>query len=168
MKKVLLYGTGIGVIGYALYKYFMRQKDLLLDYSWEIAGIKVTKVTPTEVIIVFSMKFISKADIEAKVNSVYLDVYLDNKSVGYVTEQKPFILPAKGHSFIDLNITFNPKLIFQNVIDFTLGLIQKKDMSIDLKGYADIQSSFIKTTLPLEYHTTFKEYFANPTTTQKK
>jgi LEA14-like dessication related protein len=168
MKKVLLYGTGIGVIGYALYKYFRRQKDLLLDYSWEIAGIKVTKVTPTEVIIVFSMKFISKADIEAKVNSVYLDVYLDNKSVGYVTEQKPFILPAKGHSFIDLNITFNPKLIFQNVIDFTLGIVQKKDINIELKGYADIQSSFIKTTLPLQYKTTFKEYFSNPTTTQKK
>jgi LEA14-like dessication related protein len=168
MKKVLLYGTGIGVIGFALYKYFMKQKQLLLDYSWEIAGIKVTKATPTEVIIVFSMKFISKADIEAKVNSVYLDVYLDGKSVGYVTEQKPFILPAKGHSFIDLNITFNPKLIFQNVIDFTLGILQKKDINIELKGYADIQSSFIKTTLPLEYKTTFKEYFSNPSITIKK
>lgn len=168
MKKTLLFGLGIGVIGFALYKYFMKQKDLLLDYSWEIAGIKVTKVTQTEVVIVFSMKFISKADIEAKVNSVYLDVYLDGKSVGYVTEQKPFILPAKGHSFIDLNITFNPKLIFKNVIDFTLGIVQKKDIDIELKGYADIQSSFIKTTLPLQYKTTFKEYFSNPTTTQKK
>lgn len=168
MKKILLYGAGIGVIGFALYKYFMKQKDLLLDYSWELSGFKITKATPTEVIIVFSMKFISKADIEAKVNSVYLDVYLDGKSVGYVTEQKPFILPAKGHSFIDLNITFNPKLIFQNVIDFTLGILQKKDINIELKGYADIQSSFIKTTLPLEYKTTFKEYFLNTQTTTKK
>lgn len=168
MKKTLLFGAGIGVIGYALYKYFMRQKNLLLDFSWKMAGIKVQKATPTEVVIIFSMKFISKADIEAKVNSIYMDVYLDGKSVGYITDQKSFILPAKGHSFIDLVITFNPKLIFSNVVDFLLGIVQNKDMKIDLKGYADIQSSFLKTTLPLEYHTTFKEYFFNTPTTQKK
>ena len=168
MKKVLLYGAGIGVIGFALYKYFIKQKELLLDYSWQLAGFKVTKATPTEVIIVFSMKFISKADIEAKVNSIYMDVYLDGKSVGYVTEQKSFILPAKGNSFIDLNITFNPKLIFTNAVDFVLGIAQNKDISIELKGYADIQSSFLKTTLPLQYKTTFKEYFFSTTSTTKK
>ena len=80
MKKTLLFGAGIGVIGYALYKYFMRQKNLLLDFSWKMAGIKVQKATPTEVVIIFSMKFISKADIEAKVNSIYMDVYLDGKT----------------------------------------------------------------------------------------
>lgn len=168
MKKTLLFGLGLGVIGFALYKYFMKQKDLLLDYSWELAGIKLTKATPTEVNILFSMKFISKADIEAKVNSIYMDVYLDGKSVGYVTEVQPFVLPAKGHSFIDLNITFNPKLIFSNAVDFVLGIAQKKDIDIELKGYADIQSSFIKTTLPLDYKTTFKEYFSNTPTTVKK
>lgn len=168
MKKTLLFGLGIGVIGFALYKYFMKQKDLLLDYSWELAGFKLTKITLTEVNILFSMKFISKADIEAKVNSIYMDVYLGGKSVGYVTENKPFVLPAKGHSFIDLNITFNPKLIFANAVDFVLGITQNKDISIELKGYADIESSIIKTTLPLVYKTTFKEYFLNTPTTTKK
>jgi LEA14-like dessication related protein len=159
MKKTLLYLGGFGLLGGALYYYFKKQADLLLQYKVDIVGIKLGKITPNSVDMVISSKYTSIADVEAKVNKMYLDVAVEGANVGYVTNEKPFIIPAKGYTYIDLNITFNPKLILGNVVDIALGVKKNKDINVDLNGFANVSSGFLSTTIPIKYHTTIKEYF---------
>ena len=159
MKKTLLYLGGFGLLGGALYYYFKKQADLLLQYQVDIVGVKFGKVSTSSVDMVISVKFTSIADLEAKVNKMYLDVAIEGANVGYVTNDKTFIVPAKGHSYIDLNITFNPKLVLGNAVDIILGVKKNKDINVDLNGFANVSSGMLSTTLPIKYHTTIKEYF---------
>jgi len=159
MKKALLYLGGFGLLGGALYMYFKKQADLLLQYKVDIVGVKFGKVTANSVDMVISVKFTSIADLEAKVNKMYLDVAVEGANVGYVTNDKTFIIPAKGFSYIDLNITFNPKLILGNVVDIVIGVKKNKDINVDLNGFANVSSGILSTTIPIKYHTTIKEYF---------
>ena len=159
MKKTLLYLGGFGLLGGALYYYFKKQAGLLLQYKVDIVGVKFGKVSTSSVDMVISVKFTSIADLEAKVNKMYLDVAIEGANVGYVTNDKTFIVPAKGHSYIDLNITFNPKLVLGNAVDIILGVKKNKDINVDLNGFANVSSGMLSTTLPIKYHTTIKEYF---------
>jgi LEA14-like dessication related protein len=159
MKKALLYLGGFGLLGGALYMYFKKQADLLLQYKVDIVGVKFGKVTANSVDMVISVKFTSIADLEAKVNKMYLDVAVEGANVGYVTNDKTFIIPAKGFSYIDLNITFNPKLILGNVVDIVIGVKKNKDINVDLNGFANVSSGILSTTIPIKYHTTIKQYF---------
>jgi LEA14-like dessication related protein len=159
MKKTLLYLAGFGLLGGALYMYFKKQAELLLQYKVDIVGVKFGKITANSVDMIISVKFTSIADLEAKVNKMYLDVAVEGANVGYVTNDKTFIIPAKGFSYIDLNITFNPKLILGNVVDIALGVKKNKDINVDLNGFANVSSGLLSTTIPIKYHTTIKEYF---------
>jgi len=159
MKKTLLYIGGFGLLGGGLYYYFKKQADLLLQYKVDIVGIKFGRISTNSVDMIISVKFTSIADLEAKVNKMYMDVAIEGANVGYVTNEKPFIVPAKGFSYIDLNITFNPKLILGNVVDIALGVKKNKDINVNLNGFANVTSGFISTTLPIKYSTTIKEYF---------
>lgn len=159
MKKALLYLGGFGLLGGALYMYFKKQADLLLQYKVDIVGVKFGKFTANSVDMVISVKFTSIADLEARVNKMYLDVAVEGANVGYVTNDKTFIIPAKGFSYIDLNITFNPKLILGNVVDIVIGVKKNKDINVDLNGFANVSSGILSTTIPIKYHTTIKQYF---------
>ena len=66
MKKTLLYLGGFGLLGGALYYYFKKQADLLLQYKVDIVGIKFGKITTNSVDMVISVKFTSIADLEAR------------------------------------------------------------------------------------------------------
>jgi LEA14-like dessication related protein len=159
MKKSVLVLGGVGLLGGLLYWYFKRQANLLQQYSVDIVGVKFNTISTNNVNMVISVKLTNVADIEAKVNKMYMDVAIEGKNAGYVINEKPFSIPAKGYNYIDLNIAFNPKLILTNILGITLGVAQNKDIKIDLNGYANISSGFLSTTLPIKYSTTLKEYF---------
>lgn len=163
MKKALLIAGGIGVLGFGLYQYFRYQTKKLLEFTWKFSGIKVNKFNLNELNLVLTMRFFSKADIEAKINRLYLDLYLNNTKVGYVIEDKPFIIPARGSSDISLNISINPKYVLSNIIDLTLGSASQKDILFKFDGFANIKSGFISTTLPIKYETSLRQYLSSVT-----
>ena len=163
MKKTLLIIGGIGVLAFGLYKYFTYQTKKLLDFEWAFSGIKINKFSLTELNMVLTIRLISKADIEAKVEKLFLDLYLMGVRVGYVEGDKPFILPARGSSDIPLNISINPQVIFKNIIDVTLGVGKEKDVRFAFDGFAKIKSGIITTTLPIKYDTSIKKYLSTIT-----
>jgi hypothetical protein len=158
MKKALLILGGLGVLGFGLYKYFTYQAKKLLDFEWAFSGIKVNRFSLSELNLVITIRFTSKADIEAKVEKLYLDLFLMGVRVGYISEDKPFILPARGSADIPLNISINPQVIFKNIIDVTSGIGKNKDVMFKFDGFANIKSGFVSTTLPIKYETSIKEY----------
>lgn len=158
MKKALLIIGGIGLLGFGLYKYFKYQTKKLLDFDWSLSGIKINKFSLTELNLVLTIRLTSKADIEAKVEKLYLDLYLMGVRVGYVNEDKPFVIPARGSSDIPLNISISPQIIFKNIIDVTSGIGKNKDVMFKFDGFANIKSGFVSTTLPITYETSIKKY----------
>jgi hypothetical protein len=160
MKKALLIFGGIGVLGYGLYRYFKTQADLLNKFTWKISGIKVKKLSLNELALDITFLFTSVADIEAKVNRLYFDLYLEGKNVGFISQDEPFVIPARGSANIPLHISINPQFVLKNLINVTLGIGKTKDLRFKLDGFANVKSGFISTTLPIKYETTIKEYLA--------
>ena len=159
MKKSLLYIGGVGLLGGLLVWYFKKQADLLLQYKVDIVGVKFNTISTKNVNMVISCKLTNMSDIEVQVNKMYMDVAIEGQNAGYVINEKVFAIPSHGYNYIDLNIAFNPKLILTNILGIGLGVAQNKDIKIDLKGFANIKSGFLTTTLPIKYSTTLREYF---------
>jgi hypothetical protein len=158
MKKAVLVIGGLSLLGYGLYRYFKKQATLLTQFTWKIRDIKNVKFSINELSMDISFLFTSVSDIEAQINKLYLDIFLDNKNVGFVSDEKQFIIPARGSSIVPIRISINPRAVFKNLVDFTLGIAKNKDLMLRMDGYADIKSGFIKTTLPIKYETSVKEY----------
>ena len=89
---------------------------------------------------------------------MYLDLYLDGKNVGFVSETKSFIIPAHGSTNIPLHLSVNPQSIFKNIIDVTLGVYKSKDLRFRLKGFVNLKSGILSTTIPVDYETSIQEY----------
>lgn len=158
MKKTLLFVGGLSVLGFGVYQYLRKQKDLLMNFTWKIQGFKIRKFSKDELAIDLNILFTSISDVEAKIERLYLDLFLDGKNVGYVSENNPFIVPAKGSATIPLKISINPKGIINNIIDLTLGVFKNKDLMFAVNGFAKIKSGLFYTTLPIKYETSVKEY----------
>lgn len=165
MRKVLLAVGGLSLLGFGLYKYFKTQADLLTKFTWKIQGFKIRKFSLQELAIDVTFLFTSVADLEAKVQKMYLDLYLEGKNVGYIMEEKEFIIPARGSSSIPIFVSINPQAIFKNVIDFTLNIGKNKDVRFKMDGFASVKSGFVSTTIPIKYETSLKEYLKGLTPT---
>jgi len=160
MKKALLILGSLGLLGYGIYRYFSTQADILKNFTWKISGFKIIRFNLKELAIDVTFLFSSSADIEATINKLYLDLYLDGKNVGFITESKKFIIPAKGSTNIPLHISVNPQVIFKNIIDVTLGAFKNKDLRFRLNGYVNVKSGILSTTIPVDYETSIKEYLS--------
>jgi len=160
MKKVLLFGAGFGLLGFAIYRYVKVQQQLLSKFSYRIVGFNFAKFTLEEITVSLRIKFISDADLEAKIESVFLNMYVDDSPVGYISNDNPFVVPAHGSSYIDLTFSFSPKLILRNVVNVSLAGFGSKDIKFNVDGYAKLRSGWISTTLPVKYTTTLKQYLA--------
>lgn len=163
MKKLYI-GLGIAGlagIGYALYRYFKIQTDLLMNYEYKIIGVGVKKLSLNEVTLDFKMRFFSKSDIEAEIKKVYLEVFLEGVSAGYISENKKFIIPAKGSSDIDLQYSFNPQTALGGIVQIIAGGLKKKDIAFRIKGYVDVKSGFVSTAVPVDYSSTIKNYLSS-------
>jgi hypothetical protein len=155
----------LSLLGFGLYRYFKTQADLLTKFTWKIQGFKIRKFSFEELSIDLTFLFTSVADLEAKLEKIYLDLYLEGKNVGYINEVKEFIIPAKGSSSIPIFVSINPQAIFKNIIEFTLNVAKNKDVRFKIDGFASVKSGFVKTTLPIKYETSLKEYLKGLTPT---
>lgn len=158
MKKALLILGGVGLLGFGLWRYFKKQAEILKEFTWKIAGFKIIRFNANELAVDLTFLFSSSADVEATINKLYLDLYLDGKNVGFVNEVKKFIIPAKGSTNIPIHVSVNPQAIFKNIIDLTLGAYKNKDLKFRLNGYVNVKSGIISTTIPVDYETSIQQY----------
>jgi LEA14-like dessication related protein len=85
-------------------------------------------------------------------------VYINDIKVSTLRDVAPIIIPAMGYSDIAIKVAFSPLSIGQNAVDLILGSMATKDALIRLNGYAKVKTAFIKTSVPVTYATTLKEY----------
>ncbi len=161
MKKTLLIVGGLGLIGFALYRYITAQAKLVQDFDYKISGFNVLKFTETEIIVVLKVLFTNVSAIAGTVNSLSADLYLNDVKTGSVMENNPVVVPANGSNTIDLTISVNPTEILGNILTIIGGTIGDKDVILKIDGSASISSGFIYKSLPVKFSTGIKQYIQN-------
>lgn len=156
--KTILIISGVGVLGYLAYSYFQKQLGLLKNYDYKIIGVKIKKLSLTNVVFDVQTRFFNKSKIEATIEKLYLKINVEGSTIGYVTENKSFVIPSQGSSDIDLQISTSPQDVAKNILGIVFGGVKRKDIKFTLEGYANIRSGFVRTTLPIEYNDVASEY----------
>ena len=154
--KTIAFLGGLGIIGYAIYRYYKVQAKFLEDITYKVLGVKVAKISATAITLDITARIYNASNVEAVVKEMYLDLIINDVKVGNINEIKDIpILPQKS-SDISFSITFNPQLIKKNVVDLITFTISAKDMKYDIKGYVKVKSGFITTSLPFSYSNNLK------------
>jgi LEA14-like dessication related protein len=156
--KSLLIASGVGIIGYALYRYYKKQIDFLKDYEYKVTGLRVVSLTSDNASFDVDTRITNISNVEAKVTEIYLDLYVNNALVGNINEVKDILVKANGFSDFSFRISFNPKIVLKNIINIVTLSVALKDVVVNLKGYIKVKSGIISTSIPFEYSTTLKEH----------
>jgi LEA14-like dessication related protein len=152
-RRVISLGllTGLAGGGYALYRYFTKQSELLKDYKVDLTGIKFSNVSQELITMDISFRITNKSSIEATVEQLYADVYLNDAYVGNIVSGA-FPIPAKGTSDdIKFSFSFAGKGILKSIVGIFFSLITTHDVPYKIKGSAKLKSLFISFNLPFEY-----------------
>ena len=121
--KPILIVTGLGVIGYALYRYYLKQIDFLKDITYQVVGIRVVGVSQNQVSMDITTRIYNASNVEATVNEMYLDVLINGIKVGSVNETKDILILPSKTTDITFNFKFNPRIIGQNILDIIVKFV---------------------------------------------
>lgn len=153
--------AGLGLFGYALFRYFKVQADLLKNFSYKILDFGIERADFQVVKGKLSVLFKSDADVEIVVKRFIVDFYLNGVRIGYIEDTNEFIVPARSQSIIPFQYTLNPQLVFGNAVNIISMALQTNDQIFEVDGYATLKSGFITVSLPINYKTTLKEILSS-------
>jgi len=154
--KPTLIISGLGIIGYALYRYYQKQLNFLQNIQYSFKGIKILNVTKQEVSLEITQKLYNASNVEAKVSEMFLDLYVNEVKVGTIDEAKDILLLSNKSTDLTYKLSFDPQLILKNVVNLVNLTLALKDMLIRAEGYVKVKSGFISTTIPFTYKNNLK------------
>lgn len=153
MKKLtpIFVFSGIAVIGYALYRYYLKQVDFIKDITYQVSGINVISADANRVSLEILTRIYNASNVEATLEQMYLEVFFNGVKVGEVNEIRDILIEPLKSSNISFVFNFNPRLIGQNILNLITLTIAAKDIILDVRGFVKVRSGFVKTTIPFEY-----------------
>jgi LEA14-like dessication related protein len=157
LKAVLIF-SGLGIIGYSLYRYYKKQIKFLTDITYSVVGVKIVNVGKDNVSLDITNRIYNASNVEATVTEMYLDFYLNNVLIGNVNEVKDILILPLKTTDVTYRFTFNPQLVVKNLVSVVTFAISAKDMIFEARGYAKIKSGFVQTTIPFEYKNNLKSF----------
>lgn len=162
-KKILIASLGLIVAGsgYAVYRYFKKQAQLIEDYDIEPVGAKIIRWDQAAGIgiIEFTIRITNKSAIEATIKELYSDLYLGNQYVGYMSNTGSMLVPGKGTADAKITITIATKQILKDFANILSVFISTKDLQYRIKGYVKLKSSFISVSVPFDEVRSIKKDF---------
>lgn len=156
--KAILVLSGLGIIGYSLYRYYTRQINFLKDITYQVVGIKIVNIAKDNVSLDITNRIYNASNVEANVTEMYLDFYLNNVLIGNVNEAKDILIMPLKTTDISYRFTFNPQLVIKNLVSVITFAVSAKDMTFEARGYAKVKSGFVQTTIPFEYKNNLKSF----------
>ncbi|MBM3417316.1 MAG: hypothetical protein FJY17_00155 [Bacteroidetes bacterium] len=156
--KTISVFAGLGLIGYAIYRYYLKQIDFIKDITYQVSGVKIREFKKNNISLDITALIFNASNVEAVVTQMYLDVFINGIKVGNVNEIKDIPIKPKQSTTIQFNFSFDPQLIAKNIVDLVTLSVAAKDIVIDIKGYIRVKSGFLSTPLPFEYRNNLKSY----------
>lgn len=162
MKKKYIILTvltlGLGAGAWAIYKYVNKQSQLLQDYSVSLLRIQIGTLSESLVTIYFTMRITNKSAVEATIEKVYADIYLNGTYVGNVINDGSSVVPAKGSGDIKLSASIAGKELLKNIVAAVLTLAGTKDVPYRINGYVKLKSGgLLSVSVPFDYTGQLKE-----------
>jgi LEA14-like dessication related protein len=154
--KPALIISGLGIIGYALFRYYKRQIDFVKDIQYKISGLKIVNISKEDVTLELFLKVYNSSNVEAKVTEIFLDVMMNGVKVGAINESEEFTIKPTQTSDLSYKFSFNPSLVVKNVVNILTLTVALKDVNIQADGYMKVKSGFLSTTIPFTYQNTLK------------
>jgi LEA14-like dessication related protein len=154
--KALLIASGVGIIGYAIYRYYKKQVDLLANYTYKVVGVNIVSLTTDNVILDVNTRITNNSNVSATITEIYLDAYLNGEAVANINEVKDIFVKANGSSDFSFRLAISPKMVLGNIVNIVTLSAATKDLLLNLKGYVKIKSGFLSVSLPFEYQNNIK------------
>jgi hypothetical protein len=148
---------GVGLIGFALFKYFKTQIELAKNFDWKILGVKLTGFDMYDISGTVTLNFINNSDLEILVEDFYVEFYINGEYAGFVEETNPFLLAPKGTSTIKTNFSVSAGVLIENLNDSLAYLSREKDAFFDMRGTARVKTGFITVSIPVEFNTSLSQ-----------
>lgn len=154
---IILATVILGGVGY----YYYKDIQLLENITYQLIGINLQNVSPTLTTVTLDLRLFSQSTINAQVQALFLDVYINNTKVGSVQQVAPFIIPAMGYADAELNVNISPELLLGDALNLlTSGIATGSNGAVMVVGYAKVKSSFLTITVPFNYTTTIAALMA--------
>lgn len=154
--KPILVATGVGLIGYSIYRYYKKQIEIAKNYEYKVTGLKIVTFAKDEVALDINARITNYSNVSATVKQLYLDVFINGVKAGTVDEVKDIFVQANGYSDFSFRFSFNPQVVLGNLINIVTLSIGLKDVMIALDGYIKVESDFVKATIPFKYENNLK------------
>lgn len=154
--KALFVVGGLGLIGYALYRYYLKQIDFLKDITYQVIGLRVLSISANQVSMDITTRIYNASNVEATVTEMYLDFLINGIKVGSVNEVRDILILPSQSTDVTFNFKFNPRIVGKNLLDIISLSVGSKDVVFDAKGFVKVKSSFLTTTIPFEYSNNLK------------
>jgi LEA14-like dessication related protein len=142
---------GISIIGYALYRYYLKQIDFVKDIQYQITGLNVLSIDSSRVSLEILSKIYNASNVEASVEQMFLEVKMNGIKVGEINEMKDIKIEPSKFTDISFVLNFNPRLLGQNILNLITLTIGAKDIVLDVTGFVKVKSGVIRASIPFKY-----------------
>ena len=139
---------GLGVIGFALYRYYKKQVSILEELQYQVVTFKPVELKPNRLSFDITVKVFNPSNIQVRITEMLLDVYLNGTPMGKVNENKDIDLNPGQTTLVTFNFTIDASSVGKT--------IATRKLVVDLRGFIRARSAFISTSMPFEYQTTVK------------
>ena len=147
MKKSWLILGGVGVIGFALYRYFKSQVKLALEYDYNIKNFNVLSVDGDKIKVSVDFDITNKSNFEIILNSYELEFYFKDIPFGSSVSTTPIKVMPNSKFTVKATGTIDAKAVKYSALSLASDIWARKPINIQLKGNMKIKFLGINSTL---------------------
>lgn len=156
MKKLIVIGAIVLVVGSAAYFFYSREITKLEDMDYTFEGVFIDNISTSNTAMTVLTRITSSSTIEALITNLNLDAYINDVYMGKVINNGSIIIPAKGYSDVSFEIIADNNNIKENALSLIAGAILSKDAMLTLRGTAKIKSAFLTLNTDINYTDSIK------------
>ena len=151
MKKVIVIIAIVGAVATGGYLFYKSQYEKLLDMQYTPLGIQVDISDDATTKAKIKLQISSDATIEAVIKRLDLEVSVNGVYLGKINEDREIIIPAKGYSIVDINISVSNMQVITNAVNLAGQIFKQKDAELTLKGKVKVKTAFLTVNVPVNY-----------------
>lgn len=148
-SSLLILG-GVGLIGFALYRYFKSQVDLALQYDYNIKNFNIVSVEGDKVNVAVDFDIVNKSNFEIILNSYELEFYFKDVPFGTSISTAPIKVLPNSKFTVKATGTIDASAVKVSALSLASDIWTRKPINIQLKGNIKIKFLGISTTINLD------------------
>lgn len=145
-KSTILILGGVGVLGFALYRYFKYQVNLALQYDYNIKNFNVVSVEGDKVNVSVDFDITNKSNFEIILNSYELEFYFKDTPFGTSVSTTSIKVLPNSKFTVKATGTIDTKAVKISALALASDIWNRVPINIQLKGNMKIKFLGINST----------------------